>query len=200
LILDIEGNIWSFGLNLNGQLGLGHNRNTDKPEKISKFCQSKIRHIISEGDISFALSENGESFMWPVSNSSGNISYNPKLLNFQEKISWISCGSGFALFLNVNGMVYSIGRNNSYGQLGHGDNHPRLKPTIIETFCLNNDRISQISCGNKHCVAKTFTNKAYSWGLVNLYFFFLKILFIFYLLLIFMVFLLFFFTRVQVVN
>lgn len=167
LVLDTEGNIWSFGLNLNGQLGLGHNKSVNKPEKIPKFCQNKIKHVISEGDISFAISENGESFMWPIKNSAGSISYSPKFLNLPEKISWIACGGGFALFLNTNGMVYSMGRNNTYGQLGHGDTQARLKPTLIETFHLNNDRVSQISCGNKHCVAKTYTNKAYTWGLVS---------------------------------
>jgi len=180
LILDTEGSIWSFGLNLNGQLGLGHNKQINKPEKIQKFCQNKIKHIISESDISFAISENGESYMWPIKNSAGNISYLPKFLNLPEKISWITCGGGFAMFLNVNGMVYSMGRDNTYGQLGHGDTQPRLKPTLIETFHLNNDRVSQISCGNKHCVAKTFTNKAYTWGLVSYFFILVFIKFLFF--------------------
>ena len=167
LVLDTEGSIWGFGLNLNGQLGLNHNKPTNKPEKIQKFSNFKLKHIISEGDVSFAINENGESFMWPINNSAGQICFSPRLLNLPEKISNIACGGGFALFLNVNGMVYSIGRNNNYGQLGHGDLHPRLKPTLIETFYLNNERISQISCGNKHCVARSLTNKAYSWGLVK---------------------------------
>jgi len=102
--------------------------------------------------------------MWPIKGD--ELISTPKILPLREKISAISCGGGFALFLNFNGMVYSMGKNNIYGQLGHGDNFPRLKPTLIETFHLNNERISQISCGFKHCVVKSFTNKAYSWGLV----------------------------------
>lgn len=153
---------------MNGQLGLGHNNVIDKPEKMPKFSNNKIKSVYSEGDISFIITEAGETFMWPVKNSSGSLSYSPRQLNFNERISNIACGGCFALFLTVNGLVYSMGRNNSYGQLGHGDNVPRLKPTLIETFHLNSDRVAQISCGNKHCLAKTFTNKAYSWGLVKL--------------------------------
>lgn len=172
LILDTNGEIWSFGLNLNGQLGLGDNKSTQKPQKIEKFSNGKVRQIISKGDVSFALSETGECFMWPVNGNSGEMISTPKFLPFKEKIWTISCGGEFALFLNINGMVYSMGRTNIYGQLGHGDNLPRLKPTIIETFCINNERISQISCGFKHCVAKSFTNKCYSWGLVSTNFLF----------------------------
>jgi alpha-tubulin suppressor-like RCC1 family protein len=169
LILDNEGEIWSFGLNLNGQLGLGNNKNNQKPQKIPKFSNNKIRKICSRGDISFALSETGDCFMWPIkgNKNSEEINCTPRFLPLKEKILSISCGWEFALFLNFNGMVYSMGKSNTYGQLGHGDNLPRLKPTLIEVFYLNNERISQISCGFKHCVAKTFTNKAYSWGLVK---------------------------------
>ncbi len=151
-------------------MGLGNNKNNQKPQKIAKFSNYKIRQICSRGDISFALSENGECYMWPIKgnkNTNETIS-TPKFLPLKEKFLTISCGGEFALFLNNNGMVYSMGKSNTYGQLGHGDNLPRLKPTLIETFHLNNERISQISCGFKHCVAKSFTNKAYSWGLVKL--------------------------------
>lgn len=166
LILDNNGQIWSFGLNLNGQLGLGNIKENFLPRKIPNFSNSKITSIVSRGDVSFALSENGDCFMWPIKAKSAELISTPKLLPLKDKISTISCGHGFVLFLNESGMLYSMGKKNEFGQLGHGDNLPRLKPTIIESFHLNNDRIAQISCGFKHCVVKTFTNKAYSWGLV----------------------------------
>lgn len=166
LILDNEGEIWSFGINLNGQLGLGNNKANSLPQKIPKFSSQKIRQINSRGDISFALSENGDCFMWPIKSNNDLIS-NPKFLPLKEKISNISLGCGFALFLNFNGMLFSMGKSNNYGQLGHGDNLPRAKPTLIESLALNNERISQISCGFKHCVVKSHTNKAYTWGLVS---------------------------------
>ena len=34
LIVDQEGKLWSFGLNLNGQLGLGHTDQTDRPSEV----------------------------------------------------------------------------------------------------------------------------------------------------------------------
>jgi len=170
IILDNEDNLWTFGLNYNGQLGLGHNMETPNPEKIQKFTKNKIKKIESEGDISFAVTEPGEVFMWPIRNiKTGDVNSIPKLINLPEKISYVACGGGFVLFLSTNGMVFSMGKSNVYGQLGHGDAKPRLKPTLIEIFATHNERISQISCGFKHCVAKSFNNKAYSWGLVNIF-------------------------------
>lgn len=169
LIIDNNNNIWAFGLNYNGQLGLGHNKLVEFPEKLTKFTQNKIKRIESEGDVSFAITDNGEVYMWPIINNKRENIFNPRIINLQEKITNISCGGKFVLFLTVKGMIYSMGTNNSYGQLGHGDTHPRLKPSLIEIFLLNNERISQISCGFKHCVAKSYTYKAYTWGLVNFY-------------------------------
>lgn len=168
LVLDNLGDIWSFGLNLNGQLGLGNNKENSLPKKIQKFSNNKINSIISKGDISFAITENGDCYMWPVKGNKGELISVPKYLPIKDKISSISCGSGFALFLNCNGMLYSMGKKNEFGQLGHGDNLPRMKPTIIEAFYTNSERITQVSCGFKHCVVKTVTNKSYAWGLVKI--------------------------------
>lgn len=168
IILDDEDNIWTFGLNYNGQLGLGHHSETQNSEKIEKFTKNKIKKIESEGDISFAVTEPGEIFMWPIRNTkTGEVISVPRPVAFPEKIGNVACGGGFVLFLSVNGMVYSMGGSNVYGQLGHGDTRPRLKPALIEIFATHNERISQVSCGFKHCVAKSYKNKAYSWGLVN---------------------------------
>jgi E3 ubiquitin-protein ligase HERC4 len=167
LILDCHNDIWAFGLNYNGQLGLGHTYMIEGASRIPKFTDDKILKIESEGDISFAITEIGDVFMWPIRDpKKGHNILIPKKVKISEKIISVSCGGGFCIFLNENGMLYSWGRKNIYGQLGHGDTNPRFIPTLIEIFMKNNERISQVSCGFKHVVVKSFTNKAYSWGLV----------------------------------
>jgi hypothetical protein len=170
LILDDKGSIWAFGLNLSGQLGLGHRNVVEKPSKIKSLNKHFITGIKSEGDINFAMSDKGEAFMWPWSDKYGNLNAEPiklPLSNLSEKVTSISCGHNFVLLLNQSGMVYSMGRTNTYGQLGHGDSNPRYRPTLIEFFAINNERISQISCGYKHCVAKSVIGHAFTWGLVK---------------------------------
>ena len=181
LIVDREGKLWSFGLNFNGQLGLGHCNQIDKPiqvefdifdennNKIKKTKKNKIKFnsVKSAGYINFCTSEDGDIYMWPWGDKQGNLHYNPNkffLSSPQEKVVSVSCGNNFCVMINNNGMVYSMGKSNKYGELGVGDFNPRYGPTPIDFFILNYERINQISCGFKHCVAKSTTGRVYSWG------------------------------------
>jgi myosin-5 len=177
LIVDQEGKLWSFGLNFNGQLGLGHCIQVDKPKEVEidknakkgKRNNKKLNLVKSAGYINFCTSEDGEIYMWPWGDKQGNLHYNPKKFNLsspsiQEKVTSVACGNNFCIMLNNNGMVYSMGKSNKYGELGVGDFNPRYGPTPIEFFNLNLERINQISCGFKHSVAKSVTGRVYTWG------------------------------------
>jgi myosin-5 len=105
--------------------------------------------------------------MWPWGDKQGNLHYNPNKFSLsspQEKVISVACGNNFCIMLNNNGMVYSMGKSNKYGELGVGDFNPRYAPTPIDFFNLNLERINQISCGFKHCVAKSTTGRVYTWG------------------------------------
>jgi len=205
LIVDQEGKLWSFGLNLNGQLGLGHTDQTDRPSEVlldnnsdrtiqknnnqsinninnkndSKINNKKINNNInnkkkfnqvkSAGYINFCTTEEGDIYMWPWGDQEGNLHYTPKRfflssIREKEKVTSVACGNNFCLMLNNNGMVYSMGKSNKYGELGIGSFSPRYSPTPIEFFFLNRERINQISCGFKHSVAKSTTGRVYTWG------------------------------------
>ena len=185
LIVDKEGKLWSFGLNLNGQLGLGHCDQIDKPseviieedttiqknqnKKTNNNTKKKFNLVKSAGYINFCTSEDGNIYMWPWGDHEGNLHYSPKRfflssMQEREKVTSVACGNNFCLILNNNGMLYSMGKSNKYGELGVGDFSPRYGPTPIEFFYLNKERINQISCGFKHCVAKSTTGRVYTWG------------------------------------
>jgi myosin-5 len=183
LIVDQEGKLWSFGLNLNGQLGLGHCTQIDKPMEVTfdndnennnnttkknkKKNKIKFNSVKSSGYINFCTSEEGDIYMWPWGDKQGNLHYNPTkfyLMSPEEKVTSVSCGNNFCIMINNLGMVYSMGKSNKYGQLGVGDFNPRYGPTPIDFFALNLERINQVSCGFKHCVAKSTTGRVYTWG------------------------------------
>ena len=185
LIVDKEGKLWSFGLNLNGQLGLGHCDQIDKPseviieedttiqknqnKKTNNNTKKKFNLVKSAGYINFCTTEDGNIYMWPWGDHEGNLHYSPKRfflssMQEREKVTSVACGNNFCLILNNNGMLYSMGKSNKYGELGVGDFSPRYGPTPIEFFYLNKERINQISCGFKHSVAKSTTGRVYTWG------------------------------------
>ena len=206
LIVDQEGKLWAFGLNLNGQLGLGHCEQIDKPSEVviennnsdnnnnknsqknsnmnsqnninnsankknnnNNNIKKKLNLVKSAGYINFCTTDEGNIYMWPWGDKEGNVHYTPKKfylspLQEKEKVTSIACGNNFCLMLNNNGMVYSMGKSNKYGELGVGDFSPRYAPTPPQFFFLNKERINQISCGFKHSVAKSTTGRVYTWG------------------------------------
>lgn len=66
LALDSEGQIWAWGSNAHGQLGLGHIIRQAKPVKIaaSLFGGSRIVGIACSSFSSFAVSESGVAWAW----------------------------------------------------------------------------------------------------------------------------------------
>jgi len=168
-LVDSNGEAYSFGLNNNGQLGLGNQINVEKPVKISTLEGYFITKIKSSGNVNFAITNSGILFMWPWNDVEAKINYYPLLIPLNNiKITQICCGNNFTMLLSELGLVFSMGMSNKYGQLGHGDYENRFKPTILEYFKLNSERINQISCGYKHVVAKSVLGRVYSWGLVNI--------------------------------
>ena len=162
ITLDTKGNVYTFGINLNGQLGLNHNHPVSHPSKIKSLFN--IKEINSAGYINFAVNKNGDGFIWPYTDKTGTLKFSPAKILLNEKINNISCGNNFCLILTNSGLLYSMGKSNKYGQLGTGDYSSHLSPILIEYFLNSNERITQISCGFKHSVAKTSLGKVYTWG------------------------------------
>lgn len=87
------------------------------------------------------------------------------LLNSHRKIlnNIFSINPIFRL-LSANGLLYSFGKSNSSGQLGHGDKNCRNLPTLIEKLKSIGEKIKFVSCGFKHVICKTGLSKIYCWG------------------------------------
>lgn len=168
LLIDDNGVLWGFGLNLNGQLGQRNPKIVQKPTRINDFFDQNIVCAQCNNNLSFVVNAEGEGFMWPWEDKFGKIYLNPrkfKLPNENEKITNISCGNNFVFLLSKTGNVYSMGKNNKYGQLGHQDKKPRYHPIIVDFFSRNQEKINQISCGFNHVIAKNINGKVFTWGM-----------------------------------
>lgn len=85
--------------------------------------------------------------------------FSPKI-----KISKVSCGFNFGIFISNQGLLYSHGKDNSEGQLGLGHTYPREVPDLITSLRDIGEKIDTVECGYKHVIAKSTLGKVYTWG------------------------------------
>ena len=79
----------------------------------------------------------------------------PKLVDFNQKISLISCGNGPTAVITDKGELFMFGRGKE-GQLGREESNEssagyRTTPKVIETF--KGKRVVSVKCGGEHTVA-----------------------------------------------
>jgi alpha-tubulin suppressor-like RCC1 family protein len=139
LILNSQGQVFSFGSNINGELGLGEMGGRDIPTLITNPKIGRIIAISAGYNHSLLLNSRGQVFAFG-SNEVGklgrdnmNKSFIPLLVKTSGlgKIVAISAGSDDSFLLNSQGQVFGFG-DNDHGQLGLGDIKSRNTPTLID--------------------------------------------------------------------
>eukprot|EP01084_Bolivina_argentea_P162053 282043_1 len=174
---DSEHNIYGFGKNSYGNLGLGQEETVSTPTKINFFEEKIIYDIQSSQYHSLALTKDGSvysvGFNWNGCLGHGRNIFNNeqiskwKRLKTLQKIIQIGVGDGFSLFLNSKFEMYGVGYNN-FGNLGLGHSDSDYKRQIddncIKYFRNKNIKIVSFKCGFHHVLSLTHNNKVYGWG------------------------------------
>ncbi|CAL7935973.1 unnamed protein product [Xylocopa violacea] len=172
LALTNNGELYSWGSNIEGQLGLGKDASYEiKPQLISALVGIPIAFIACGGYHSIAISKSGAVFGWGK-NTFGQLGLNdtqsrrtPCLLQTLQnaKVCYAACGEEFSAFLTLDGGVFTCGAG-MYGQLGHGSNTNEILPRQVME--LMGSTVTQISCGKRHTLALVSSQgKIYAWGL-----------------------------------
>ena len=174
LIVADGSKIFTWGKNVDGQLGLGHARDVDYIGAVSTG-KDKIKSAVAKEGFNVLLTTEGRVFSWPrncfgepesdVIDSSTNV-FSPCEIPFAQnvKIASVEAGTDFAVFLATNGLLYSIGEN-SYGELGVGDKKRRSSPVLISALKDLNEKIVEVSCGHKHVIVQSTVGRMYAWGM-----------------------------------
>ena len=163
LLLKADGTLWAWGLNQNGQLGLGDGINRLSPSRVG--TDNDWSYICSGGWHSLALKNDGTLWAWGY-NGYGQLGIGvridvPSPTKVNNDTDWVlAYGSGcHSLALKNDGTLWSWGLNDK-GQLGLGDTINRSTPTQVG---VDNDWVSA-SGSRDYSIAIKADGTLWIWG------------------------------------
>jgi alpha-tubulin suppressor-like RCC1 family protein len=173
-----NGDVYTWGSNADGQLGLGATHGSKLESLVPrKFGLEGVAAICCGGYHSMALAKDGVIYAWGANHHGqlGNGFVAAKVTRPQRiqrlarhHFCALACGQYHSLGLTTEGKVYAWGLNES-GQLGNGmrddaDDEEQLWEDVSPQRVPLSHVIS-ISCGGFHSLALTREGKLYAWGL-----------------------------------
>lgn len=172
LVLSDAGQLFSWGCNLFGQLGLGSRdqQEIQKPSLIKKLATMNIVQMSCGGNHCLAMTKNGEIYSWG-SNAFGQLGIGTKgnCISVPTRITaleWtpirqLAAGGSHSAILTCTNVIYLWGKN-EFGQLGLNDQMNRLLPTVQKS--LRHQNIVYINMGEEHSAAITKEGGLFTWG------------------------------------
>lgn len=145
LALTDDGNVYGWGYNSDNRMALSNSENAGNPEIIKNLNNKNIIDIKIIQNVVFALSSDGKLYNWGSDASNGTLGLGdtgsqalpaviPALENINIKNIFIPKGNGsFIYAIADNGDIYSWGKNEQNGLLGHGNTDYIVKtPTKVD--------------------------------------------------------------------
>ncbi|KAM3870243.1 putative E3 ubiquitin-protein ligase HERC3 [Diretmus argenteus] len=164
-----DGQVYTWGQDSSGQLGLGKGKHsTESPQQLKSLSAIPLVQISAGGDHSFALSLSGFVFGWGQNNrgqlglgdTADRHTPTPVHCLDAKHTGSISCGKDHTAVLTKGGTVFTFG-GGQYGQLGHNSFSDELRPRPVE---LCGAKVTKIACGRHHTLVLTDSKKVYSFG------------------------------------
>nr|WP_199162681.1 fimbrillin family protein [Elizabethkingia sp. ASV34] len=164
-----SGELYGFGANDSGQLGLGDRKNRHIPTKIPFFNDKPIKKIVSGERHSLVLTESGEVYtaghndygqMGNITSVGGFKTSWVKIPLNEAVIKDIGAGTLTSHVLTESGELYGAG-NNNFGQLGIGNNSNKSDFTLITNVPASIDEVVEF---RDHTVLVTASGELYATG------------------------------------
>ncbi|KAJ0041685.1 hypothetical protein NL108_008462, partial [Boleophthalmus pectinirostris] len=162
------GQVFTWGQNSRGQLGLGKS-SVPSPEHVQHLSDLPLVQVAAGGEHSFSLSLSGAVFGWG-NNSCGQLGLgdttdrdSPTVVHYlnTKKTCLISCGLSHTAVLTKDGAVFTFG-SGQHGQLGHNSFRDELRPRLIAE--LLGAKVKQVACGRQHTLVMTESQRLFSCG------------------------------------
>nr|XP_020455771.1 probable E3 ubiquitin-protein ligase HERC6 isoform X2 [Monopterus albus] len=171
LALTKGGDVFSWGLNSHGQLGLGKEVSMQPaPALVLALSGVAVSQISAGATHSLFLILSGLVYCCGA-NKTGQLGLN----RVDEKgrfnicmvpalrplgVSFISCGEAHSAVLTKDGKVFTFGEG-TYGQLGHSSSANEVRPRLVDGL---DGPASQIACGRRHTLVLGVSGQLWAFG------------------------------------
>ena len=171
IITDI-GELFSWGNNSSGQLGLGDESavNIAFPTKVDLLHGKIIKHIACGGEFTIAVTSKMQIYTWGRG-TSGQLGHGDNIsISFPKQIAFfrsnpidiiqVACTYEYTLLLSKKGNIIIFGS----GILG---NNKKFDCLSLPTKLDNVDYAVEIACGHSHSLYRNKNGQVFSWGRGN---------------------------------
>lgn len=156
LLIDMDDNLWTFGVGGQGQLGLGDLEDQIYPKQVGDF---KVKHISC--GTSHSIFIDTDNNVWAFGSimsyyfelkQDKTLQYNVPTLLKGIKAKQVASGKNHNLIIDMDNNVWAFGMNDS-GQLGIGNSSTTVIPSKISHYFKDNKRYGEpikalkVACG-----------------------------------------------------
>lgn len=187
LAVTSTGQLYAFGENDCGQLGIATNSGTTTPNPTPALvtlpgATGTVARVAAGTNFSLVVTTTGQLYAFGCNGSgqlgtssnygTSNANSTPKLVNLpgiSGTVSQVAGGGGQSLVITTSGQLYSFGYN-YFGQLGTTTNNEVIKPPYQAptTVSLPSGSPAEVAAGDDYSLVMTSGGQLYSFG-VNLF-------------------------------
>ena len=166
MVLTRDGDVFTWGMGYDGQLGHGNTDDQNVPKRVEGL--TNVTDIAAGGAHSLAVGEGGAVYTWGYNehgqlglgdHGDGTNRHVPTEVPGVNGVVAVAAGSYHSFALSRDGTVMACGENDD-GQLGLGDTDDRDTFTVVAGL----RGVVDIDAGDSHTIAVTAEGGLYTWG------------------------------------